>query len=229
MSGFLDFIASVGLAIWTMLTLDPDAEAWFTTHPLTLAVAATVAALAGASTLLGNSVVLFLNRVRGWRFAVTVLLNGVAMVLLYVLQALVIWAIGPLIVGSSPPLLTVLRAVMLATAPMVFGFLGLIPYAGPGITRLLQAWGVLTLWQVVAIIFPGGLLGSLSVTLAGWGVMQLLSWSLSRPVAWVGDRIWRILTGTPSMMTGRDLLNGDWFIPLDAGPGASPPAKGEAV
>lgn len=217
MDGFFDFIASVGLAIWLMLTLDQNTLGWFRAHPLNLEISATVAALAGISTLLGNSVVLFLNRVRGWRFLVTVLLNGLAMVLLYALQALMIAVIGPLVVGHTPGLIAIMRGVMLATAPMVFGFLGLIPYAGPAITRMLQVWGVLTLWIVVAALFEAGFWASLMITLIGWGAMQLLSWGLSRPVSWVGDQIWRVVTGKPSMMTGHDLLSGQMFMPLDAG------------
>jgi len=216
-SDFFDFFTSVGLAIWAMLTLDPGVDGWFRAHPLTIEVAMAVAALAGISTLLGDSVVLFLNRVRGWRFVVTLLLNGVAMIGLYAVQAVVIAIIAPLVVGHSPGPSVILRGVMIAAAPMVFGFLALVPYAGPGITRLLQAWGVLTLWLVVDAMFQVGLFTGLLVTLIGWGVMQLLSWGLSRPVSWVGDWIWRVVTGKPAMMTGQDLLSGHLFMPLDAG------------
>ncbi len=217
MSSFLDFFASVGVAIWMVLTVNPQGAIWFSEHPLSLSVAVTVAVLAGVSTLLGNSVVLFLNRVRGWRFWVTLLLNGLAMVLLYVAQAVVIAIIGPLIAGSSPGFSVILRGVLLATAPMVFGFLGLIPYAGPAITRLLQAWGVVVLWTIVAAIFHQGFVISGLITLLGWGVMQLLSWATLRPVRWIGDHIWQWVTGRPSMMTGSDLLSGHIFIPLDSG------------
>jgi hypothetical protein len=216
MGAFFDFLTSVGLAIWVMLTLDSSSVSWFRAHPLNVEIAASVAALAGISTLLGNSVVLFLNRVRGWRFVVTLLLNGLAMVGLYAVQALVIAVIGPLVVGHTPGLMVILRGVMLATAPMVFGFLGLVPYSGPAITRVLQAWGVLTLWVVVAVVFGAGFFDSLLITVVGWGIMQLLSWGLSRPVSWVGDRIWQVVTGRPSMMTGSDLLSGNLFMPLDA-------------
>lgn len=217
MGSFLGFIASVGAAIWMALTLDPSAAALTSVHPLTMSVAVTVALLAGASTLLGNSVVLFLNRVRGWRFVVTLVLNGVAMVALYVAQAVVIAVIGPLIAGYSPGFAVIVQGVLLATAPMVFGFLGLIPYAGPAITRVLQAWGVVVLWSIVAVTFQQGFLISGLITVLGWGVMQLLSWATSGPIGWAGDRIWQWVTGRPSMMTGSDLLSGHFFMPLDSG------------
>jgi hypothetical protein len=212
---FFDFIASVWLVIWGVLTGDQSVTEWFRVHPLSLEMAITVAALAGISTLLGDSVVLFLNRVRGWRFGVTMLLNALGVVLLYALQALVIAIVGPLIVGHTPGLATVTRGVMLATAPLIFGFLVLIPYLGPAIARVLQAWGLLVLWLVNDVLFDTDLWTALLITGIGWGVMQLLSWSLSRPVNWIGDGIWRLATGKPSMMTGRDLLSGHMFMPLD--------------
>ena len=215
MAGFFDFLASVWLVIWGVLAVDPGVTDWFRAHPLNSEISLTVAALAGVSTLIGDSVVLFLNRVRGWRFVITLLLNALGFVLLYALQALVIAIVGPLAVGHSPGLAAVTRGVMLATAPMIFGFFVLIPYLGPAIARLLQAWGLLVLWVVVDSLFDTDLWTALLITAIGWGVMQLLSWSLSRPVNWLGDRIWRLATGKPSMMTGHDLLSGHMFMPLD--------------
>jgi len=223
MQGFFDFVATVWLVIWGVLAGDEAVAARFAAHPLTLEIAITIAALAGISTLVGDSVVLFLNRVRGWRLAVTMLLNALGFVLLYALQALVIAIVGPLVVGNTPGLATVTRGVMLSTAPLVFGFLVLIPYLGPAIARLLQAWGLLVLWLVTDVLFRTDLWTALLITGIGWGVMQLLSWSLSRPVNWVGDRIWRLATGTSSMMTGKDILSGHMFMPLDYVP--EPEAK----
>lgn len=216
MQGFFDFLASIWLVLWGVLAGDDSVTAWFKAHPANLELSVTIAGLAGVSTLLGESVVLFLNRVRGWRFVITMLINAIGFVLLYGLQALVIAIVGPLVAGHGPGLVTVTKGVMLATAPLIFGFLVLIPYLGPAIARLLQAWGLLVLWLVVEVLFQTDLWTALLITGIGWGVMQLLSLSLSRPVSWVGDRIWRLATGKPAMMTGRDLLSGHMFMPLDA-------------
>lgn len=214
MAGFVDFLAAVGRAIWGVWTLDTSTAQWFSVHPRNLELAITVAVLAGVSTLLGDSVVLFFNRVRGWRFGFTLLLNGVAMVALYALQAVVIAIVGPLVLGHSPGPGSVTRGVMLATAPMVFGVFVLVPYFGPAIARFLQAWGVIALWVIVAVLFGVSAWPALLVTSIGWLTMQLLSWAFARPVTLIGDRIWRLVTGKPSMMTGRDLLSGHPFLPL---------------
>ncbi len=215
MTGFFDFLASVWLVVRGVLTGDESVAEWFRVHPFNLEIALTVAVLAGISMLIGDSVVLFLNRVRGWRFTITMIFNAFGFVLLYALQAFVIAIVGPLILGHTPGLAAVIRGVMLATAPMILGFLVLIPYLGPAIARVLQVWGLLVLWLVVDTLFQTDLWNALLITGIGWGLMQLLSWSLSRPARWLGDRIWRVLTGTPSMMTGRDLLSGHMFMPLE--------------
>lgn len=214
MGDFFGFLGSVWRAIVGVWGLDRTTSEWFNVHPANLEIAITVAALAGVSTLLGDSMVLFFNRVRGWRFTFSLLLNGVAMVLLYGLQAVVVHGIGLLFLGHSPGLGWVVRGVMLATAPLVFGVLALIPYFGPAIARFLQAWGVVALWVIVGVMFGVDRWSALAVTLAAWVVMQLLSWAFSRPVTWIGDRIWKVVTGKPSMMTGRDLLAGYPFMPL---------------
>lgn len=221
MQAFFDFIATVAVDIWGVLTLDPNASYWSAAHPLTIGMAVTIAVIVGISTLLGDSVVLFLNTVRGWRFALSLVLNGVGFALLYLVQAVVIALVGPLVTGYSPPFGLVVRAVLLSTAPLVLGFLVLIPYLGPAIARVLQLWGLVILGLMNIVVFRCGILETIIITGTGWGAMKLLSWALARPVGWLGDRVWRLATGRPSLMTGQDLLSGQVFMPLEHrfGPG----------
>lgn len=214
MFGFASFLDAVWRAIGGVLSLDTATAVWLRDHPQSLEIAIAVAVFAGISTLLGDCVVLFFNRLRGWRFAFTLLLNGVAMVALYLLQALVIWVLGPLVTGHQPKLATVATGVMLATAPLVFGVFALIPYFGPAIQAFLQVWGLVALWVTVDVMFATDHWSALLVTVLGWGCMQVLSWAFAKPVAWAGERIWRLVSGTPAMLTGRDLLSGHLFLPL---------------
>lgn len=217
MAGFLEFLGNVVATIGIVLGLDSARADWFESLPNKNLIAITIAMLAGASTLIGNSVVLFINRVRGWRFAVTLVLNGVAMVLLYVVQAFMVALVAPWVIGSAGPSIgLVVRSVMLSSAPLVFGFLVLIPYLGPAIGRVLQAWSVVALWGIVSVAFDTDLLHALVITLIGWGAMQAVSWALSRPMKWLTDKIWQLVSGRPSLLSGTDLLSGDFFIPLDA-------------
>jgi len=95
-----DFLGSLWRAILGVWGLDSSMAEWFRDYPHSLEISITIAMLAGVSTLLGNSVVLFLNRIRGWRFALSLVFNGVSMVALFVVQAVVIALIGFLFTGD---------------------------------------------------------------------------------------------------------------------------------
>lgn len=218
MDGLLGFLEALARAIRGVLTLDTSLGDWLSEYSLAAWVAVTIAVLAGASTLLGNSVVLFLNRVRGWRFGISLLLNGLGFVALYVVQALVIAVVGYLVTGERLSLLLAAQAVLLSTAPLLFGFFELIPYLGTGIARVLQAWGVVALWAVVGALYQVGRWTALLVTLLGWGAMQLLSWLLARPLTALGRWVWRLSTGNPTILTAKDLLSGHQFVPVELHP-----------
>jgi len=220
---FLDFWGAVGRALWGVFTLDRSTAEWFAAYPASGRVALTVALLAGISTLLGNSAVLFFNRVRGFRFVFSLVLSGLGMIGLYMVQAFVLGLVGDLIVGHEPVAPFVVRGMLLSTAPMVFGVLALIPYFGPAIARFLQVWSLVALWVIVQVLYGTGLWPALLVTLVAWGSMQLISWALARPVAYLGGKIWRLVTGSPIMLTGRDLLSGHPFMPVESRPGQAVP------
>lgn len=215
MEGVLQFAEDVGRAIWGVWTLDTSMAEWFASLSYSVWISVTIAILAGISTLLGNSVVLFLNRVRGWRFATSLLLNGVSMAGLYLVQAVVIAIVGYFFTGQSLTLSIAGQAVMLATAPLIFGFFELVPYLGPGIARVLQAWSVVALWTIVGVLYGVGRWEALVITVVGWGTMQLLAWALARPISAIGARIWRLVTGHDTMLTAQDLLSGHQFTPVE--------------
>nr|WP_300144758.1 hypothetical protein [Propionicimonas sp.] len=213
--GFLDFLGSLWRAIVGVWGLDPSMAEWFRDYPYALEISLTIAMLAGISTLLGNSVVLFLNRIRGWRFAASLVINGVSMVALFAAQAVVIAVVGYLVTGDRLSLTTAARAVMLATAPLLFGFLELAPYVGPGIARVLQVWSLLALLVIVGVVYQIGYGQALLVTGLGWGVMQGLSWALAKPLTTLGNAVWRRLSGNPTLLTAQDLLSGHQFMPVE--------------
>jgi len=210
-----DFLGSLWRAILGVWGLDSSMAEWFRDYPHSLEISITIAMLAGISTLLGNSVVLFLNRIRGWRFALSLVFNGVSMVALFVVQAVVIALIGFLFTGDRLTFFQAARAVMLATAPLLFGFLELAPYLGPGIARVLQVWSLLALWTVVTVVYAVGYWEALLITGIGWAVMQGLSWALARPLSALGNTIWRALSGSPTLLTAQDLLSGHQFMPVE--------------
>ncbi|MEZ4622284.1 MAG: hypothetical protein R2867_43190 [Caldilineaceae bacterium] len=140
-----------------------------------LSTAASIAFVGGVSLLLGQSVILFANRVRPPRFLASLLLNGV----LYVGNLLVwAWAVRVmarvLLQVRIPPDESV-TLMLLTAAPMVFGFLILMPYLGPFIGRLLNVWSFLITYQLVALVYGIGWRDVLWVVGAGWLLTLLLS------------------------------------------------------
>lgn len=216
MGEFLGYLGTVLHAAGRSRALDASLLAWVEAHPRALAIAIGVALLAGVSTLLGNSGVLLLNRIRGYRFWFSIALNAAALVLLYAVQSVATWLVGLVVAGpQGPSLYDVTVAVMLSTGPLAYGFLALIPFVGPGIARGLQVWSFLSLWVLSTAGYGRGLWAGLLIAGVGWGVMQVLAWAFSRPVTWLGDRFWQLMTGRPSLLTGHDILSGHPFMPLD--------------
>lgn len=200
------YLEAVLLVIRHALGLDPNLVAVVQAHPLAIWVTAGVAILAGASTLLGQSVVLFVNRVRGARFAFSLFVNGILLVISYTVYALVIWLVGWLVLDGTPTVGDMIRGVMLGTAPLVFGFLVLIPYLGPAIGRVLSVWSFLIVWGVVTYSYGIDLWLALAIAGAGWLALLLLSNTIGRPVVWLRNRIWQMVTGSPLDVTAQDIL-----------------------
>lgn len=209
----LEFIQGVGdyfYYLWRVTTqamwLNPETFANVERLPLSGLITLGIAILGGVSQLLGQSVILFVNRVRPGRFAVSLLLNGLTYLIGLMVWGLTIWTVGGLVFGLREPLATVMRMVSLGAAPFVFGFLVLIPYAGAFIGRLLGVWSLLivlaatnftygfTFWQGVAVV--GG----------GWLLMLLLSNSIGKPVVALRNALFKRVVGTELDATTRDIL-----------------------
>lgn len=216
LTGFFGFLGTVWEAGHRSRRLDPSLLSWVEAQPHPLALAISLALVAGLSTLLGSSVVLFINRVRGARFWFSILVNASSLVVLYLLQSMVVHLAGLLILGANTSLLEVVLAVMLASGPMVFGVLALFPFLGPWIARLLQVWSFVALWMLLTSGYRTGLWPALLVAGIGWGVMQFFAWAFARPMTWLSDRVWVVFTGRPSMLTGHDILAGHPFMPIGA-------------
>ena len=69
---------------------------------------------------------------------------------------------------------------MLSTAPLIFGLFTLMPYLGPGVARVLQAWSVVALWVIVAVTYDVDRWTALAITGAGWAITGRVSGTAKR-------------------------------------------------
>lgn len=165
-----------------------------------------VAFVGGASLLLGQSVLLFVNRVRPGRFLASLALNGILFTINLLVWGASIWLIGRFGFGAPTTLGSSLRLILLAAAPMVFGFLVLMPYLGQLIYKLLNVWGLLITMQVVRFQYETNLIQTLVMVGLGWLVMLLLTATIGRPVVWIRNQIVHRVVGSPLDATPQDIL-----------------------
>lgn len=188
--------------------LDPAALGWVRDHPFAIWLAVGVALLAGVSVMAGQAVILLVNRVTGWRFAVGLLLSATWLVVLHAIESVVLWGLGRLVSGAEVSYSIVLAGVLVATAPQVWGFLALIPYLGTALSRFLSAWSAIVLWAVTAGTFEVGRWTALALVAASWLVMHLLSTLCAPWVSRAMARLFQRVTGRPFRVSGADVLNG---------------------
>jgi len=188
------------------LALDPQLYAYVSANSNSSWLVMGVVFLAGASMLLGQSVVLFVNRVRRGRFALSIALNGVLFVISYVIWGAAIGLIGSLLFADKLEILSLMRMVGLSTAPLIFGFFILIPWMGPFIGKLLNIWSFLILLTVVEFGFDVGLVRALICVGLGWLLMLGLTNFIGKPFIALRNRIWHAVTGTSMDASTQDLL-----------------------
>ena len=177
--------------------------------------------LAGVSTLLGQSVILFVNRVRKGRFFFSLAVNGLLYIFQFLVWGVVISLVARFLFQATPPAGTVVLLIGLSTAPYVLGFLVLMPYLGPFIGKVLNVW--VFLLQVVMIEGAFGvefIPGLISVGL-GWLVMLLMTNTIGKPVIALRNKIWQKVTGTSMDVTAQDIL-----LQFSGAGAASQPSQG---
>lgn len=205
----LEWITAVFTAVWDVMlpgTVDVP--------PLSVALG--IAFFAGASTLLGHSAVLYLNRVTGLRATAALVLSGVLLVLLYLAHAMILYLVAPLITGHRPGITIVMAITLASTAPMILGIFEFVPVLGIVFGKLLNAWSFVVLWALTVDAYSTTWLRALIAGGAAWLVMNVLSSLLGPAISRVTARAWRLATGVPTQITARDILAGTPMIPVAA-------------
>lgn len=160
-----------------------------------LQVALAVVFVAGLSSAVGQSVVLFANRVQPRRFLASLLLSAALFVVGFLFWSLSSWLVAERVFGVEAPYALIVRAVGLGYSPYLLGFFVLTPYLGRMIWVGLSIWALLaslvawhtalglTLWQALAC------------SVLGWLVLQLLGRTIARPAVKLGGWLRRVVAG----------------------------------
>lgn len=207
LQGILEYFNLLFAAIGYALRLDPLVYEAAITHPRSVEIIAGIIFLAGMSMLLGQSVILFVNKVRRGRFVFSMLTNGLIFLITYLLWGLAVAIIGYFMFNVPiVRLIGVAWLIGLSTAPLVFGFLILIPYMGTGIGKVLSVWQVLIMTTVVQFAFEVDFIPAAVCVGVSWLFMLLLSNTIGKPVVKLRNFIYRKVTGSNLDATTQDIL-----------------------
>ena len=148
-----------------------------------------VVIFAGLSLGIGQSIVLFINRVKPIRFVFSLLLNAILFTFGFLFLAFSTWLICLLPWSVHVPFKTLIKVFGFSYAPQLFSFLGALPYAGLPILNVLSVWRLLA--AVVGFAAAARVDGATAFGYVafGWVALQFLEGSIGQPIARLGQSL----------------------------------------
>jgi hypothetical protein len=182
----IEALSAVAHAIRQAMRLNPEVFVAVARSPNGIYLAMTVVALAGISETIGQSLILFVNRLRPRRFIPAVLIGVISYVVGYLLWTTSVFVVVRYVFQVPAAWVTIASVVGLAYAPQVLAFFELTPYFGNAFGILLTLWTMVAL--IVAMVAGLGLPLGQAVFAAslGWLLLQVVRRTVGIPVnsAW---------------------------------------------
>lgn len=144
---------------------------------------------AGFASACGNSIILFVNRVKASRFISILAAGAFFFALNYGFWSASTWFVSNTLFGTSTDFGTIARTLGFGIAPLMLSFLAALPYFGEAIFLLLSLWSLLAI--VVGLEVATGLApwSAFTCCLVGWGVFQLLMRTVGNPISIIGKKL----------------------------------------
>ena len=171
------------------LALSGDAFRQTAAMPSGLTPSLLVVFVAGLSEAIGQSVVLFVNRVTPVRFLVSLLISAALFVVGYLVLVLTAWLVTLLPWSVHVPLYTLFVVFAMSYAPILFGCFGALPYLGRPLLWGLSIWHLLALVVGFSAVSGTPLLVAAAYVAFGWGVVQIVQHTIGQPLANLGRDI----------------------------------------
>ena len=178
------------------LSLNPEVFELINILPDGTTAALIIVLAAGLSQGIGQSVVLFINRVKPFRFLFSLLLGAILFTCSFVFWGFSTWSASSLFFGSNVDFPSVTRTLSLSYAPQIFDFLGGLPYFGIPIFVLLSVWSLLGMVTGLKVLSGLSIWGAFVCGGLGWLVFQLLQRTIGGPVAAFGQWLSNKVAGT---------------------------------
>jgi predicted Abi (CAAX) family protease len=161
--------------------------------------------LAGLSLAIGQSIVLFINRVKPGRFIFSLILSAILYTFGFLFLVFSTWLICLFSRSIDISLGTLTKVFGLSYAPFLFSFLGALPYLGYPILTILSVWRLLAMvigFSAVANVETGTAFAYLAI---GWFILQLLENTIGQPIARLGKAIADRVAGVDLISSRKDL------------------------
>ena len=205
-------IATVDTAInrfWSLISgvllLDSATFELINQLPLGLIAGVLVVLLAGISQTLGQGVMLFINRVKPLRFLLSVVVAAVLFVFNYNFWVLSTWLVAGWLFDVSLPLIEVIKTLGFSYAPLLLGFLMIIPYFGMPVLVVLSIWTLMAIALGLGAISDLGIWQAFECCLGGWLVLQLSQRVVGNAIAEFTNKIVDWVAGV-ELVTQTDYL-----------------------
>lgn len=170
-----------------------------------LMTAMIVVFLAGLSESLGQSIILFINRVSPPRFLFSLVITAANHLVGYLLWTVTVWLLGYYLFDRFAPLAAVASAVGLAYAPQLLAFFELTPFFGNSFSVLLSLWSMMAIVIAVRLGLVLETWEAIAVSGTGWLAIQLWRRTVGRPIYGMGRWLQRRAAGVPLTYTTADL------------------------
>lgn len=166
--------------------------------------------LAGLSQALGQSIVLFINKVSKRRFVFSLLINAIIFSISFFFLVLSISVTVNFAFHKEESLKQVMTLTGLAYLPYLFSFLTLAPYFGSFVALSLSLWNLAAIITATSVVFSLNIYQALAASIIGWLLKQLLKSTIAKPIQKLSKIIKKVIAGKPlefSKQKLREIIN----------------------
>jgi hypothetical protein len=165
------------------------------TSPHSLSTSLLVVFLAGLSQGLGQSVILFVNRIKPQRFSLSLLVSALLYVFGFLFSVLSIWLIAKITFDKTQHFYLVTRVVGLSYAPFLFGFFILTPYLGSFLYIVLSLWRLAALLIALEVTLFLNIWQALICAILAWLLMAIIDRTMGGPIQILSSSVQRFAAG----------------------------------
>lgn len=154
-----------------------------------------VVLLAGFSEAVAQAIVLFINRVKPFRFVVSLAIATILFVFAFLFWAASTWIVSILVFKQQVTISRLIRTLALSYAPRLLSIFIALPYLGVPVSIVLSIWSFLAFLVGIRATLGLGLVQAFWCGVLGWVVFQVLENTIGRPFALLGQWLRNTVAG----------------------------------